>query len=81
MTTAHVLRNINKFWSLLGNEISKVISPIILGFIFFLLITPVAFVGRLLGRDELRIRKSNATSYWIEKEQLDLDIQSFKNQF
>jgi hypothetical protein len=81
MTAIHLLKSLNKFWSLLGNEISRITSPIILGLIFFLLITPVAFAGRLFGRDELRLSKSNATSYWIEKEQLGLSMQSFKNQF
>jgi hypothetical protein len=57
----------------------KFVSPIVLGIIFFLLITPVAIITRLFGRDELLIKKREVPSYWIEKEAIDPD--SFKDQF
>ena len=68
-----------KAWFSLGLLMGKVVSPIILGGIFFSLIAPVAITTRLFGRDELLLKKREVKSYWIEKEAIDPD--SFKNQF
>ena len=43
----------NRAWCLLGMLLGKVVGPIVLGVIFYVLIAPVAMIGRLLGRDEL----------------------------
>ena len=50
--------------------------------IFFLVITPVALVGRWRGRDELRLRRrAGATSHWIDRERPGPQPESFRNQF
>lgn len=71
----------NKAWMKLGELMGKVVSPVVLGLIFFVLITPIALVARLLGRDELRLRKANLTSYWIDRVPPGPAGDSFKNQF
>lgn len=76
------LRPLSKLWLGVGLILGRIVSPLVLGAIFFLLITPVAFVGRLLGRDELRMRRSpRETSYWIEREPKGPAADSFKNQY
>ncbi len=75
------LKVLNKAWYLLGVILGRIISPIILGIIFFLLITPTAIGMRLAGRDELRIRKRLLKSYWIIRIPPGPDPESFKNQF
>jgi len=75
------LTPLNKAWFLLGKALGMVISPIVLGIIFFGLITPVALISRLIGRDELRLRKPKSETYWIEPMWPDADPESFKNQF
>ena len=55
---------LNLAWSRLGIILSKIFNPIILGLIFFLLITPVGIAGRLLGRDILLLRSKNTHSSW-----------------
>ena len=74
-----LLRPLNKAWMMIGFIIGKVISPIVLGIIFFALITPVGIVTRVFGRDELRIKHNTLKSHW--KDRNESEIVSFKNQF
>ena len=47
--------------------LSSIVSPIILGIIFFLMITPIAMVCNLIGRDELKLRVNSKNSFWIKR--------------
>jgi len=77
-----VLRPLNKAWFWVGITLGKIVSPIVLGLIFYLLITPVGLVGRILGRDELKLKKKQgAGSYWIDRSPPGPAPESFKNQF
>ena len=77
-----VLRPLNWLWFQLGLLLGKIVSPIVLGAIFFLLLTPVSLVTRLFGRDELRLkRKASQTSYWLDRAPPGPAPESFKNQF
>ena len=76
-----LLTPLNRAWFLLGHTLGKVVSPIVLGIIFFGLLTPVAVISRLFGRDELKLRKSNSKTYWIKPIDTHTDSESFKNQF
>lgn len=68
-------------WIQLGEVMGKFVSPIVLGTIFFLLITPVALISRFFGRDELRLNKVDMKSYWIKRTPPGPARNSFKNQF
>jgi len=76
-----LLSPFNKAWMLLGNLLGRVISPLVLGVIFFLIITPTALIGRLLGRDELRLKRKTQASYWIDRKSPSPKGDSFNNQF
>jgi hypothetical protein len=76
-----LLAPLNKAWMKLGELMGRVVSPLVLGVIFFVLITPVALVTRLFGRDELRLKKTDASSYWIDRAPPGPAGDSFKNQF
>jgi hypothetical protein len=65
----------------LGELMGKIVSPFVLGVIFFALITPIGFFGRLFGRDELRLKGSKASSYWIDRVPPGPSSDSYKNQF
>ena len=62
-----ILSPLNRAWFKFGVLLGKVISPIIMGIIFFLVVTPTGFIMRLLGKDVLNLKSSNIQSYWIEK--------------
>ena len=76
-----VLAPFNKAWMGLGNLIGNAVSPLVLGVIYFVLITPIALITRLFGRDELRLRRKNTTTYWIDRSPPGPAGDSFKNQF
>ena len=76
-----LLGPLNKAWFLLGIGLGKVVSPIVLGIIFFGLITPIALIARLIGRDELKLKRPKTSSYWSEPIGSNSDADSFKNQF
>ncbi len=81
LAAPNVLAPLNRAWFALGLLLGKVVSPVVLGAMFFLLITPVAVLSRWFGRDELRLRKRNVTSYWVRRDAIGLKAESFKNQF
>ena len=79
---AELLSPFNKIWMKMGFLIGRVISPLVLGLIYFLMITPVAFFMRISGRDELRLNKLKLKTHWKERESSPgTDVDSFKNQF
>ena len=76
-----LLRPLNFLWFKFGLLLGKIISPIVLGVIFFLIITPIALLMRLFGRDELQLKNTNPQSHWNERKPVGPDAESFKNQF
>ena len=62
-----VLTPLNKLWFKFGIFLGKIISPIIMGIIFFLVVTPIGLLMRLLGKDVLNLKYNKNKSYWIEK--------------
>jgi hypothetical protein len=76
-----LLTPLNKAWFMLGLALGKVVSPLVLGIIFFGLITPIALIARLIGRDELKLKRPKKSTYWSEPIGSNSDADSFKNQF
>lgn len=76
-----LLTPLNKAWFMLGLALGKVVSPLVLGIIFFGLITPIALIARLMGRDELKLKRPKKSTYWSEPIGSNSDADSFKNQF
>jgi hypothetical protein len=76
------LAPLNKLWTKLGVLLYRVISPIVLGLLFYVTLTPIALVMRLLGKDPLRLRRDpDAASYWIDRSPPGPAPESMKNQF
>lgn len=80
VTKADILLPLNKIWMRFGLLLGMLISPIILGIIFFGLFTPIAIFIRSIGRDELRLKLNNKTSHWIHRNE-PIKSESFKQQF
>ena len=74
------LKFLNQLWMNFGLILGKIINPIVLGLIYFLLITPIAIMMRLFGRDELKLKKIKKT-YWLSRSEIKFDANTFKNQF
>ena len=71
----------NKLWFKIGLLLGKIISPIVLGLVFFLLISPISIILRLIGRDELKLKKLHNKTYWIIRSNVLIKPESFKDQF
>jgi len=68
---------LNKFWIKFGLLLGKIISPIVMGLVFFLVVTPTGILIRILKKDVMGLKRG-ASSYWINRED---KAQSMKKQF
>jgi hypothetical protein len=77
-----VLGPLNKVWTRFGLLLHRITSPIILGVMFFVVVTPIGLLMRLLGKDLLRLRmERDAPSYWIERQPPGPKPDTLSNQF
>jgi hypothetical protein len=71
----------NRLWLRFGLLLNRIISPVALAILFYLVVTPVGALMRVLGKDSLRLRRSDATSYWIKREPPGPRPDSLNHQF
>ncbi len=67
LINSKVLTPLNKLWFKFALLLGKVVSPLIMGIIFFFVVTPTAFIMRIIGKDLLNLKFNNKKTYWIEK--------------
>ena len=67
LTKSNLLTPLNILWFKFGLFLGKIISPLIMGFIFFVVVTPIGIIMRLLGKELLNLKYNKKKSYWIEK--------------
>lgn len=77
---ADILFSFNKFWFNFGLLLGKIVSPIVMGLIFFGIFTPIGILMKIMGRDELRLGYKTHLTYWI-KRNTEKQSESFKRQF
>ncbi len=73
-----ILTPLKKGWIKLGEILGRVIAPIIMGFIYFIIITPIGILMRLIGKDLLNTKFNKDKSYWIKRAK---NIETMKRQF
>ena len=78
LVNSKILTPLNKLWFKFGIFLGNFIAPIVMGIIFFLVVTPTGIIMKLLGKDLIKLKKNNEKSYWIEKKNIK---SSMKNQF
>ena len=67
LLNSKILAPLNKLWFKFGVFLGKIISPLIMGMIFFLVVTPIGYLMRIFGKDVLNLKYNKNKSYWIEK--------------
>ena len=67
LLNSKILAPFNKLWFKFGILLGKIISPMIMGIIFFFVVTPIGLIMRILGKDVLNLKYNKNQSYWIEK--------------
>jgi hypothetical protein len=76
-----LLHPLNRAWLALGRLLHRVVGPLVMGMVFFTVVTPTGWIMRLRGKDLLSLkRRPDLKSYWITREPSP-ELQSMKNQF
>ena len=78
LINSKILNPLNKLWFKFGIFLGKVISPLVMGITFFLVVTPIGILMRILNKDLLNLKFSKKKSYWIKKNE---PKSKMKNQF
>ena len=67
LINSKILSPLNKLWFKFGLILGEIISPLIMGVIFFFVVTPIGVVMRILKKDLLNLKYNKKETYWIEK--------------
>ena len=78
LLNSKLLHPLNLAWIKFGEILGRIIAPIVMSLIYFIVITPISLFMRLIGKDLLRKKFSKNNSYWINREK---NIGSMKRQF
>jgi len=78
LTNSKILSPFNKIWFKFGILLGKIISPLVMGIIFFFVVTPTGLLMKMFKKDLLNLKVNNNKSYWIQKTE---PKSKMKNQF
>ena len=78
LINSKILSPLNKLWFKFGIFLGKIISPLVMGIIFFLVVTPIGILMKIFKKDLLNLNYNNNKTYWIEKSE---PKSRMKNQF
>ena len=67
LLNSKILTPMNKIWTRFGLFLGNFISPIVMGIIFFFVVTPIGLLMRIFGKDILNLKKNKFSTYWIKK--------------
>ena len=63
-----LLTPLNKAWVKFGEILGMIIAPIVMGLVYFIILTPISLLVRLSGKDLLKLKKNKSSTYWIKRE-------------
>ena len=78
LLNSKILTPLKILWIKLGEVLGKIVAPIVMGFIYFVIITPIGILMRLIGKDLLGMKFNKNNSYWIKRSK---NINTMKRQF
>jgi Saxitoxin biosynthesis operon protein SxtJ len=82
LAVPRVLHRANVYWSNLGLLLNRIVSPVVMALLFFVVVTPVALIFRILGNDPLHLKLDPAaTTYWIDRVPPGPSPESIRDQF
>ena len=82
LVAPRALHPLNVIWSRFGLLLNRIVSPIVMGLVFYVALTPMGMLARKLGKDTLRLRRDSARdSYWIVRTPPGPGPDTLKNQF
>lgn len=82
LARAELLGPLNRLWMKFGLLLNRIVSPVILAILFFLVVTPTGMLMRLFGGNPLRLGfDAKEKSYWIKRDPPGPDPETMSNQF
>tara|TARA_B110000008_G_C16947960_1_gene555244 strand:- start:1712 stop:2095 length:384 start_codon:yes stop_codon:yes gene_type:complete len=78
LTKSRILTPLNLLWFKFGMLLGRIVSPIVMGLVFFLVVTPTGLIMRGLKKDLLKLKKKKSNTYWVNRDQDNTDM---RNQF
>ena len=78
LINSKALTPLNKLWFKFGIFLGNIVSPIVMGIIYFAVVTPIALLLKIINKDVLSLKKTKNGSYWKNKEKYN---SSMRNQF
>tara|TARA_Y100000741_G_scaffold11209_1_gene9138 strand:- start:977 stop:1360 length:384 start_codon:yes stop_codon:yes gene_type:complete len=78
LVNSQILTPLNILWFKFGMLLGRFVSPIVMGLVFFLVVTPTGLIMKLFNKDLLKLRKNKNSSYWIKRPETKSEM---KNQF
>jgi predicted membrane metal-binding protein len=67
LMNSKILTPLNRIWFKFGMLLGTIVSPIVMGVIFFFIVTPIGVIMKIIGKDLLNLRYSDKNTYWIKK--------------
>ena len=67
LLNSNILSPLNRIWFKFGIILGRIVSPIVMGLVFFLVVTPTSLILRLFKKDNLNLKKNDNRTYWIDK--------------
>tara|TARA_Y100000816_G_C25585569_1_gene314652 strand:- start:55 stop:441 length:387 start_codon:yes stop_codon:yes gene_type:complete len=68
LMNSKILSPLNLLWFKFGILLGKIVSPVVMGIIFFLVVTPISIILKIFGKDVLNLKFNNNKTYWIVKD-------------
>ena len=68
LMNSKILSPLNLLWFKFGLLLGKIVSPFVMGIIFFVVVTPISILLKIFGKDVLNLKFNNNKTYWIEKD-------------
>jgi predicted membrane protein len=78
LLNSKILTPLNKIWFKFGILLGSFVSPIVMGGVFFAIVTPTSLIMKVLGKNLLNLKRNNKKTYWIERSEIKSKM---KNQF
>ena len=78
LMNSKILSPLNKTWIKFGEILGKIIAPIVMAIIYFLILTPISLIVRVFGKDLIGMKFKNINTYWIRRKK---DVGTMDKQF
>ena len=77
VVNSKLLSPLKDYWIKLGEILGKIIAPLVMSLVFFIILTPIGLILRIFGKDLLKLKKNKKSSYWLSRG----DLKSMDRQF